>query len=165
MRANGPRPLTLGGPVRERGDRLAAIVAESLARRPVWCDLNSAQASVLDHNITVEVALQYKRASRESIESLAGLFLRYLPELGPQDAFRLVATVLLVAGAAWPYSNPPAAMREAYATDPAVAEMRTDFTDLLSRSLAVTISGLLVRHDDAPVGAAALEPARARSET
>ncbi|MBM2619830.1 TetR family transcriptional regulator [Actinoplanes sp. LDG1-06] len=147
------------GTARERGDQLAAVVAGSLARRPVWCDLNSAQASVLDHNVTVEVAIKYKRASRETIESMAALFLRYLPELGTQDAFRLVATTLLLASAAWPYSNPPQAMLDAYAADPSVAAMRTDFTDLLTRSLAVTITGLLVRHDDAPVGAVALSPA------
>ncbi|MFF5075412.1 hypothetical protein ACFY36_00030 [Actinoplanes sp. NPDC000266] len=37
--------------------------------------------------------------------------------------------------------------------------MRTDFTDLVSRTLAVTISGLLARRDDAPVAAVAPEPA------
>jgi AcrR family transcriptional regulator len=61
------------GTVRQRGDRLAAILAESMARRPVWCDLNSAQASVPDHNGTVEVALRYKRASRTAIEEPAAI--------------------------------------------------------------------------------------------
>ncbi|WP_169789706.1 hypothetical protein [Actinoplanes subtropicus] len=60
-------------------------------------------------NVTVEVALRYKRASRVAIEALAGLFLRYLRELGAPDAFRLVATALLVSGAAWPYSTEPLA--------------------------------------------------------
>ena len=33
----------------------------SLAERPVLCDLMSAQASVLEHNISTETVLRYKR--------------------------------------------------------------------------------------------------------
>src|SRR6201992_3097010 len=36
---------------RARGDQLAAALATSLAERPVLCDLASAQAAVLEHNI------------------------------------------------------------------------------------------------------------------
>src|SRR6476620_7624838 len=34
----------------ERGDRVAATLAASLADRPVLCDLAAAQAAVLEHN-------------------------------------------------------------------------------------------------------------------
>ncbi|GAA1589783.1 TetR/AcrR family transcriptional regulator [Actinoplanes couchii] len=145
------------GTVRERGDRLAAVIAETLARRPVLCDLNSAQASVLDHNVSADVALAYKRASRKSIEAQARIILRYVPELGAQDATRVVAMTTLIAGAAWPYSQPPEAMLAAYAADPSLAAMRTDFTDLLRQALAVTISGLLARQEDLPVGSAPID--------
>src|SRR5262245_43137526 len=40
------------GTLRQRGDRLAAILAESLAQRPVLCDLTSAHAAVLEHNVS-----------------------------------------------------------------------------------------------------------------
>ncbi|MEV7225443.1 TetR/AcrR family transcriptional regulator [Polymorphospora sp. NPDC051019] len=141
-----------GGTPRERGDRLAVVLAESLAQRPVLCDLTSAHASVLDHNVSAEVALRHKRASRRTVEAQARLALRYLPEFGTQDAIRLVATTTLVAGAAWPYSQPPQAMLAAHAADPAVAAMRADFTDLLRQTVAVTISGLLARRENLPVG-------------
>jgi len=62
----------------------------------------------------------------------------------------VVATATLVAAAAWPYSRPPEALQAAYAADPTLATLRTDFTDQLRQSLAVTISGLLARHDDRP---------------
>lgn len=138
------------GTPRERGDRLAAVLAESLARRPVLCDLTSAHAGVLERNVSTEVAIQHKLATRRSYERQARLFVRCLPELSLADAGHLAATATLITAAAWPYSQPPEAMLAAYAADPAVAAMRTDFTDLLRQTLAVTISGLLARHDDGP---------------
>ncbi|WP_155350117.1 TetR/AcrR family transcriptional regulator [Acrocarpospora pleiomorpha] len=147
----------IDGTPRERGDRFAAILAESLARRPVLCDLISTQATVLEHNVSTEVALRHKRATRLAIETQARLVLRYVPELGAQDATRLVAVTTLITAAAWPYSQPPEAMLAAYAADPAVAALRVDFTDLLRQTLAVTISGLLARREDLPVGAAPID--------
>jgi AcrR family transcriptional regulator len=150
------RALVAGeGTPRERGDRFAAVVAESLAARPVLCDLTSAHASVLEHNVSTEVALRHKLATRGTYEKLAGLVLRCLPELGMNDAMQLAAIATLITAAAWPYSQPPEAMLAAYAADPTVAAMRIDFTDLLRQTLAVTISGLLARQADRPVGAAA----------
>jgi AcrR family transcriptional regulator len=47
----------------ERGDQLAAALAASLAARPVLCDLLSAQAAVLERNVSPQVAAAYKRAA------------------------------------------------------------------------------------------------------
>ena len=145
------------GTPRERGDRLALAMAESLARRPVLCDLISAQASVLEHNISTELAVRYKRDTRTALEAQVRLIRRCLPELGVQDAARLVAVTVLIASAAWPHANPPEAMLAAYAADPETAAMRMDFTDLLNQTLAVTICGLLVRGEDRAVGAVAFD--------
>ena len=50
-------------PAPVRADRIAAVIAASMAERPVLCDLMSAQAAVLEHNISTDTVLQYKRAS------------------------------------------------------------------------------------------------------
>jgi len=130
---------------RERGDRLAEILARSLEGRPVLCDLLSAQPSVLEHNISAELALEHKREASHLMESLSALVGRHLPELGADDATALVETTLLVAVAAWPCSRPPEAMLAAYAADPALAPMRPDFGGMLRRTVAVTVCGLLAR--------------------
>ncbi|XVV17019.1 TetR family transcriptional regulator [Actinoplanes sp. CA-131856] len=148
------------GDTRERGDRLAAVLAGSLAERPALCDLTSAHAAVLEHNVSAEVAIEHKLATRRGYERQARLIRRCLPELGEQDAVRLAATATLLTAAAWPYSQPPEALLAAYAADPRVAAMRTDFTAVLRDSLAVTISGLLARDENQPMGAAALTPGR-----
>ncbi|GAA0451411.1 TetR family transcriptional regulator [Actinoplanes capillaceus] len=145
------------GTPRERGDQLAADLAGSLAQRPALCDLTSAHAGVLEHNVSADVALRHKRATRDTYETQARLILRCLPELGSHDATQLAATATLITAAAWPYSRPPEALLAAYATDPALAAMRVDFTDLLRQTLAVTISGLLARQQNPPVGVPGLK--------
>ncbi|MFF7214755.1 TetR/AcrR family transcriptional regulator [Streptomyces sp. NPDC008238] len=134
-----------GGSVEERGDRLAELLAVSMARRPVLCDLLSSQASVLEHNISAEVAIKHKHTARESLGSLVALAARHLPELSDDGAAALVETTLLMAVAAWPCSRPPQALLTAYASDPAPAAMHIDFTDAVRRTAEVTASGVLAR--------------------
>ncbi|MET7781004.1 TetR family transcriptional regulator [Streptomyces sp. NPDC005388] len=137
------------GTSRERGDRLGELLATSMAERPVLCDLFSAQATVLEHNISADVAIGHKLVARQSIETLVRLVHRHLPELGIDGSVALVETTLLMAMTAWPCSRPPEAVQAAYASDPQLAGMRIDFTDLVRRTAAVTASGLIARQENA----------------
>ncbi|MFD5161949.1 TetR/AcrR family transcriptional regulator [Streptomyces hawaiiensis] len=135
------------GTPRERGDRLAQVLATSLARRPVLCDLMSNQAAVLEHNISTEVAIQHKYAALQNMQPLFRLVQQYLPELGMEGAARLVETTLLTATAVWPYSRPSPALQAAYDSDPALAALCMDFTDQVRGTAEVTTSGLLARQE------------------
>ena len=130
-------------PLAQRADQLAAAVAASLASRPMLCDLISAQAAVLERNVSPQVAAQYKRASIAGITALGALVLRYIAELGEHDAVRLAGVVTLMTGALWPHTQPSAAMLAAYEADPALAAMRVDFTATVRELLEVMIAGLL----------------------
>ncbi|MGW5002723.1 TetR family transcriptional regulator [Streptomyces hydrogenans] len=134
-----------GGTERERGDRLADLLATSMARRPVLCDLLSAQGAVLEHNISTELGIRHKRAARRSLQELVRIVLRHVPELGAAGAAALMESTLLMAMTAWQCTRPSDAMLAAYASDPELAAMRLDFTDLVRRTAAVTTSGLLAR--------------------
>jgi AcrR family transcriptional regulator len=129
----------------EQGDQLAAVLAASLAGRPVLCDLLSAQAAVLERNVSPQVAMTYKRAALADVTRLARLIHGYLGELGDHDAERLAAGAVLVAGALWAHAQPSAAVLAAYEADPALAVMRTDFTATMREVLEVLIAGLLAR--------------------
>ena len=109
------------------------------------CDLISAQAAVLERNVSPQVAAQYKRASIAGISALGALLLRSVPELGEPDAFRLAGATVMTTAALWPHTQPSAAMLAAYAADPALAAMRLDFTATLREVLEVLIAGLLAR--------------------
>ena len=132
-------------PVAKRCDQVAAVVAASLAARPMLCDLISAQAAVLERNVSPQVAAQYKRASIDGIAALGGLLLERVAELGETDAFRLAGAVVMTTAALWPHTQPSAAMVAAYEADPALAALRLDFTETLTEVLQVMIAGLLAR--------------------
>jgi AcrR family transcriptional regulator len=129
----------------ERGDQLAAAIATSLAACPVLCGLISAQAAVLEHNVSPQVAAKYKRAALANIAVLAGLILKHVRELGERDAWRFAAAGVMVTGAVWSYAQPSAAMLAAYEADPSLAALRIDFTTTLRETLEVLIAGLLAR--------------------
>jgi AcrR family transcriptional regulator len=132
-------------PVTVRCAGLAATVAASLASRPMLCDLISAQASVLERNVSPRVAAQYKRATLAGIAALGGLMLRCVPELGEADAVKLAGATVMTTGALWPHAQPSAAMLAAYQADPELAAMRLDFTATMGEMLEVMSAGLLAR--------------------
>ena len=134
-------------PVAARSGQLAGAIAASLAGRPVLCDLISAQAAVLEHNVSPQVAARYKRATMAGIAALGGLMLRCVPELGELDSVKLAGATVLTAGALWPHTQPSAAMLAAYEADPDLAALRLDFTATLGEMLEVMIAGLLTRGD------------------
>ena len=137
--------LEPAAPVSARCGQLAAAVAASLAARPMLCDLISAQAAVLEHNVSPQVAAQYKRASMAGIAALGALMLRCVPELGELDAVKLAGVSIMTAGGLWPHTRPSAAMLAAYEADPELAALRLDFTETVGEVLEVMSAGLLAR--------------------
>ncbi|WP_460073040.1 TetR family transcriptional regulator [Streptomyces sp. YKOK-I1] len=133
-----------GHPVGRRGDAFAAVFTHSLAEHRVLCDLLSAQAGVLEHNVSAEVAARYKKAAIGNVVALADLARQYLPELG-DGAEQLSAQVYMVAGAVWTHARPSPGMLAAYDTDPSLAALRMDFTSSLQEMVATLITGTLAR--------------------
>src|SRR5262245_18640122 len=90
-----------------RAEQLARLVAESLAARPVLCDLMSSQAAVLEHNVSVESVVNHKLASLADAELFMSLVRDALPELSEDDAFRYTAGTWLMTAGLWAFSCPP----------------------------------------------------------
>jgi AcrR family transcriptional regulator len=139
------------GTARERGDQLATALARSVAPQRVLCDLLSAQASVLEHNVSAEVAARYKRATLDNIDTLTELAGRHLPELGG-DAWKVSGMTLVIIGALWSHTQPSASVLAAYDADPSLAALRLDFTVALEEALATLITGTLTRTGALPGG-------------
>ena len=136
-----------GEPVSVRADRLAAALATSLAAHPALCDLISAQAGVLEHNISTAAVLGYKRINIANVERLAEIVLRHLPELGVGNAGTFTALAAMLTASVWTHSHPPPAVVAAYEADPSLARYRLNFTEALRDSLDVILAGLLARRD------------------
>ncbi|MEV8364345.1 TetR/AcrR family transcriptional regulator [Streptomyces niveus] len=140
-----PSGVDAGAPLPERGDQVVAVLAASLADRPVLCDLTSAQAAVLERNVSPAVAAQYKRTAIVNVGALAALTRTRVPELTEGDATRFAAVCVMTTGAIWTHAQPSAAMLAVYDSDPALAAMRIDFAATLREVLEVVLSGLLAR--------------------
>lgn len=128
----------------ERGEQFAAVIGDSLAERRMLCDLLSAQAGVLEHNVSPEVAARYKRAAVDNVDALTALARVHLPELGDR-AQQLAASMIMVIGAVWTHARPSQAMLAAYEADPSLAVLKMDFAIALREALATLTVGTLAR--------------------
>ena len=105
----------------------------------------SAQAAVLEHNVSVEAVTRYKLAALDDAEALAGLVRDALPELSDDDAWRYVIGVWLMTSALWAHARPPEAVLEAYAADERLGRTHLDFPDALADYLTTLAIGLYAR--------------------
>lgn len=132
-------------PVAERCEQLATALAASLLARPRMCELSSASAAVLEHNISVDAAVEFKLAAHAQIVRVIEIVRGHLPELTVEQAAAFVRTAALMADALWVHSRPPAAVEAAYAARPELAALRIDAAQALPDTLATILAGLLAR--------------------
>jgi AcrR family transcriptional regulator len=128
-----------------RAEQLASAVAASLVDRPVLCDLISAQAAVLEHNVSVEAVTKYKLAAIADAELLVRLVRDALPELSEEDVWRYVSGLWLMTSALWAHARPPEAVRQAYASDERLRISQLEFPAALEDYLTTLAVGLHAR--------------------
>lgn len=128
-----------------RREDVAALVAASLARRPVLCDLASAQATVLERHVSGEAVRRYRRATAANSVDVATILMWHLPELDMRAALDVVSATLLMASAVWTASHPSATVLAACAAEPELAEQQPDFETTVRELAAVVIAGVLAR--------------------
>ncbi|MFI7081616.1 TetR/AcrR family transcriptional regulator [Micromonospora sp. NPDC049903] len=132
-------------PMAERATAVAEILSRSLASRVVLCDLYGAQVGVLEHNVSVEVAIRHKRASMGHLATMTALVQERLPELG-ENAVLFNLHTMTMAGALSAYSTPPPSLEAAYQAAPDLAHFRMELKDSLKLALTATLLGVLPRH-------------------
>jgi AcrR family transcriptional regulator len=78
-------------PPADRIEQVAAVVARTLVDRPMLCELGSASAAVLEHNVSAEVAARFERAALADTVALGALVRSVVPELDEAAAQRFAA--------------------------------------------------------------------------
>lgn len=126
-----------------RAREVAVAITGAFRAHPMLCELLAAQSSVLEHNVSVEVASRFKRASLDRVGELATFLDRSLPELGSDRAAEGAWLTIIAAGELWTYSRPADAVIAAIEADPALAPARIPFAATLERSITVLLFGLL----------------------
>jgi len=129
----------------ERSGLLVDLLVRTFGERPVLCDLISAQASVLERNISTETALVFKRTAAVAFQRMVELVTIALPELGREGATRFIPPASLLAGAVWSHAHPAPALLAAYDADPSLAPLRMEFEPALREQLQTLLEGALPR--------------------
>jgi AcrR family transcriptional regulator len=128
----------------ERAEAFAAVVAHSLARRTVLCDLIGAQAAVLEHNVSTDVVVRFKRSALGGLDTMAELLRRAVPEVGGEAA-PVCLLAMILTGGLWTHCRPSPSARAAYEADPALAALHLDLAPALEHGLALLITGAMAR--------------------
>ncbi len=127
----------------EREVRVATVIATSLSRQRLLCELISTMAAVLERNISVETARTFKARAAERTGRLASVVRARIPLDAEAAGYFAKAVFILVAGL-WPYANPGEAVATVLAERGAPAG-REMFVDALTEGLANQLVGLVVR--------------------
>ncbi|RDH12262.1 TetR family transcriptional regulator [Tsukamurella pulmonis] len=131
-------------PLAERIEAFAAVYARVLAARPEVLDLLSAQAAVLERNVSTEAVVRFKRAAIAGIDAMAAVLTRAVPELG-EAAPSACATILTLSGALYTQAEQSGACESAYLVAPELAALRTELVPALHGAVATIVAGTLAR--------------------
>ena len=118
------------------------MFARSFAGRPLLCDLLAHTPLNLERNVSPETVRDYKLTSLGAVSEAAALVHRVLPTLALAECTEFVATLAALAGALWQIANPPPALAELYASDPALAQACVDLAPRLRRTAGILLAGL-----------------------
>jgi AcrR family transcriptional regulator len=132
--------LTAAAAVGEDDDP-AAVLAATLQRRPLLCDLLAQTPVLLEREAPVEVVLRFKLDVLAALELAAGAVRSLAPALTHEQAAELVGVAGSLAGTLWHVANPPPALLAAYRADPRLAAACVAFEPELARLLRAFLRG------------------------
>ena len=125
---------------------VADAIAESVVQRPVFCDLCSSAPGVLEHNVSGEVARDYKLAAIANAERLGELVLPRIGEFTRSAGIIFVGGMNLIIGGTWAATQPSPGMAAAYASYPDLLAMQLDLRVAVRELTATLLTGLLNRN-------------------
>ncbi|MGN9843572.1 TetR/AcrR family transcriptional regulator [Nonomuraea sp. H19] len=132
-------------------------LTETLADRPLFCDLLSHTATSLEHNVSVPAARTFKRAVLDVITDV-GRQVADVTDLTESEGVELASSAVGLAGMLYPVANPAPTLAELYAQDPDLAAACRPLQPTMIRLLSAIAAGLpalrssesLTRIDGAP---------------
>jgi AcrR family transcriptional regulator len=136
-------------PGHARALAIAGRIAATLAERPLLCELASAMAIVLEHNVGLEFARGFKAGAAGHNGRLAGLVAERIGLPESRIARFTEAAVVITAGL-WPYTHPSAVTAQVTAEwgHPPPADT---FAERLAELLGDQLVGVVVRAETSDI--------------
>jgi AcrR family transcriptional regulator len=119
-------------------DQIASAVAHAAAERPLLCELLSNAAIVLEHNVSADVAADYKRGALTRALRLGS---RLSTDAEESEAALLAGAVNMAVGGVWGMCRPSPGMLAAYEKYPELAAYRLDLEPTLTEFVAALLTG------------------------
>ncbi|WP_042431271.1 TetR/AcrR family transcriptional regulator [Streptacidiphilus anmyonensis] len=120
---------------------LAAVLAETLAVRPLFCDLLAHAQLNLERGVTLEQVRDFKVATLDAVAGIADALAVAMPGITREQAVDVIAGATAMAASQWQTSNPPETLAHLYAQDPALAHVASDFAPRLTRLITLLLVG------------------------
>jgi AcrR family transcriptional regulator len=127
-----------------RAVAVAHCIADSISSRPQLCDLISASAAILEHNISLELAREFKSQTNDQLDRFAGLAAAALPRLDAEAAGQFAMAVVVITAGLWPLTRTSETMAQVKREQGHGLPSDT-FADTLREGLANQLVGLIVR--------------------
>jgi AcrR family transcriptional regulator len=123
---------------------LASTLAAAMLRDPLFCELQASMASVLERNISLEVARSFKQRSLGNVRRMAELVRGRLPHLSDDEAVRYVGAAGMLLTGVWPHMRPVESVITAMA-ELGIPDLPSAVTEVFTQSLTDLLVGLGAR--------------------
>ena len=123
---------------------VSGAFAATLVRRRRFCELFQAVASVLEHNVSRETVVEYKRDFLRIADPAVHAFQAALPRLSLEEAFQALGVLVMSATGVWPHAHPPAVLRDVM-SEPEFAGLKIEFQPTVEAHADAYLRGLLSR--------------------
>jgi AcrR family transcriptional regulator len=121
---------------------VAAVFAETLTARPMFCDLLAQAPLNLERNVSLDSVLAFKLVTLEEVTLISAELRRLLPHLDEGDTIDIVAAATSMAGAFWQMATPGPKIEQLYRSDPRLSHAVVDVRPRLARILTAQLTGL-----------------------
>jgi len=120
---------------------VASAFADTLAARPMFCDLLAQAPLNLERNVSLESVRSFKLVTLDEVAAISRELNRLLG-LTEQQAVDVIATATSMAGALWQMATPGPEVQALYRSDPRLGHAVVEVGPRLSRVLTALLSGL-----------------------
>lgn len=120
---------------------VAAAFADTLAERPMFCDLLAQAPLNLERNVSLDSVRSFKLVTLAEVDAIGAELLR-LCGLGTAQRVDVIATATSLAGALWQMATPGPEVQALYRGDPRLAHAVVEVGPRLTRVLTALLTGL-----------------------
>jgi AcrR family transcriptional regulator len=137
MRLADLRDITRATP-----EAIADVFSQTLAKRPLFCDLLAHAQVSLERGVQPETVREFKLSALGAVDQVVEAVRASGGPLEADAVRDLVAVATSLAGSLWQTAHPAPALKDLYAEDARLAHSIVDFEPRLQRLLRVTARGL-----------------------